>query len=135
MTVHLDDDSRAALAAAYLAKLDAGAGPCTLSLYSAPMAASTGVAITTQTLFGTLTASDPAGSVAAAVLTLGAFGTTAALATGTAAWARLRDANGVVRGDFDVTDLAGTGAVRMESVDVTPGRTLRLVSFVLTFGS
>jgi hypothetical protein len=135
MTVHLDADSRAALAAAYLAKLDAGAGPCTLALYSAPMAANTAEAITAQTLFGTLSAADPAGTVVGSVLTLAAFGTAAALASGTAAWARLRDANGVTRGDFDVTDLAGAGAVRMESTDVAPGRTLRVVSFVLTFGS
>lgn len=135
MIVHLDIDSRSTMASAYLAKLDNGTGPFTWSIYTGPMPASTATAITSQVLLGTFTGADPAGVVSGPTLTFSPLANVSGLAVGTAAWARLCDSDGVVRGDFDVTDLSGSGAIKMESVEVTPGRTLRIVSAVMNFGS
>lgn len=102
--------------------LDAGSTPATLEIYTAARPA-TGAAITDQTLLGTLTFSQPCGTVnASAVLELGTItGETAALASADAVWARAKDGNG----NF-VTDLSvgteGSGAdIIINTVSIVEG--------------
>ena len=65
--------------------LNAGSGAATIKFYTGTKPAGPDTAITSQTLLGTLTCSDPAGSVSGRVLTFGAItNDTAADADGTA---------------------------------------------------
>lgn len=90
--------------------LNAGSGAATIKFYTGTKPAGPDTAITSQTLLGTLTCSDPAGSVSGRVLTFGAItNDTAADADGTAAWARLLDSDGVAVLDVSV-GLSGSGA-------------------------
>lgn len=125
--------------AAHLATLwdtAVAAGPCTLKFYDgARPAGGPSVAVTTQVLLGTLTCSDPIGSTAAGVLTFGAVTQdNAADASGTASWARLFDADGVARADFDVTDTAGSGAVKINTVNIVAGGPILLNTLTITMG-
>jgi len=111
------------------------AGPCILEFYDGAMAAGPTSAIGSQVKLGTVTCSDPLGTVAAGALTFGAITQdNAADAGGTATWARLRDADGVARGDFDVTNTAGTGAIKLNTVTIVAGGPIRVNSFVITMG-
>jgi hypothetical protein len=111
------------------------AGPCTLKFYDGAQPAGPATAVTTQVLLGTLTCSDPIGSAAAGVLTFGAVTQdNAADATGTATWARLLDADGVARADFDVTNTAGTGAVKINTVNIVAGGPIAMNSLTITMG-
>ena len=76
--------------------IDAGAGAGTIKIYTSPMATLPSDAISTQTLLGTLTFSDPSGSTpSGGVFTASAITQdTSADATGTAAWARIQDSTG-----------------------------------------
>lgn len=127
--------ARTALAQALLDKFDAASGPCTIKFYTGAQPAGPGTAVTTQTLLGTLTCSDPMGVAAAGALTFNAvFQDSAADATGTATWARLLDGAGVAQGDFDVTDEAGSGVVKMNTTSIISGGPIQVSSFVITIG-
>lgn len=60
----------------------------------------------------------PCGTVAAAVLTFGSIPDAVAIATGTATWARVRDADENFVADMSVTDYLGDGDVRIDDVDI-----------------
>ena len=65
-------------------------------------------AVTSQTLLGTVTCSDPAGVVAGRVLTLSAITEDAAAdASGTCTWARGYDSNALACADYTVTATGG----------------------------
>ena len=105
-------------------KLNAGSGPGTIKLYTGAKPTYASVAITSQVLLGTLTLSDPAGSVATAsdVTTL-TFGTVTsdadADATGVCTWARLADSAGATVADIDVTNTGGGGFGQMNTTSIT----------------
>lgn len=114
---------------AILDLLDAGSGPCTFEFYDGTRPGGPSTAITSQTLLGTLTCSDPAGAVDNAVLTFSAITQdSSADASGTATWCRLKDGDGDAWFDFDVTDMAGAGPVKMLSTTVTAGNPLLMSS-------
>lgn len=100
--------------------IDAGSGAGTIKVYTAPMATLPSDAISTQTLLGTLTFSDPSG----ATPTGGTFTASAvtqdssADATGTAAWARIQDSTGTVVMDVDITVTGGGGAMQMNTTAI-----------------
>jgi len=99
---------RTARATAVLTALDAGAGPAVALLYTGTPPATCGP-ITDQTLLGTLTCSDPAGTVLDGVLTFAAITPDAAADTsGTAGFLRLADSDGAVAVDL-VCGIAGSG--------------------------
>ena len=111
--------------------IDAGAGPGTIKFYTTPLPATTGAAISTQTLLGTLTLSDPCGSVTGGVLTFSAISDDiSADATGTIAFGRIQDSDGT----FVLDGTAGTsGAVFIfNTVAAVSGGVIRVLSATLT---
>lgn len=135
MNVKLIAAVRTAMAAAMLTQFDAAAGPCTLKVYDGAQPADPTVAVSTQVLLGTLTCSDPLGSTAAGALTFGAITQdNAADANGTAAWARLLDGAGNPVADFDVSNSAGNGVVKLNTVTIVQGGPITVTSFVITVG-
>lgn len=113
--------------------LNAGSGPATIKLYTGTKPAGPGTAITSQVLLGTLTCSDPAGSVAARALTFGAItADSSADASGTATWARIADSNGVAVADIDVTLTGGGGFGQMNTTLIAAGGPITAPSVVIT---
>lgn len=133
-------EDRTALAA-YLISLWDGAvaaGPCHLEVYDGAMPATTATALAGQVKLGTLTCSDPLGdsTTTPGVLTFGTITQDdAADANGTAAWCRLVDADGVVRAMFDVSNGAGTGVLKLNTVTIVAGGPIRVTSFAITLGA
>ena len=110
----------------------AGTSAGVLKLYTGTMRATPETAITTQTLLGTLTFSDPAGVVADGVLTMSAITQDAAAdATGTATWATVEDSNGLSVFDIDVTNTGGGGTLQLNTVNIVSGGPILVTSFVI----
>lgn len=112
--------------------ISAGTSAGVLKLYTGTMRATPETAITTQTLLGTLTFSDPAGVVAGGVLTMSAITQDAeADATGTATWATVEDSNGLSVFDIDVTNTGGGGTLQLNTVNIVSGGPILVTSFVI----
>lgn len=114
--------------------IDAGPGQGLLKLYTGPQPAR-GAAITTQTFLGQVSFADPCGECAVGVFTAAPLIDGMALNTGTVAWARITDSNGIFVADASVTLLAGVGPVRMPSLEVYQGGNIHGVSVVITEGN
>lgn len=113
--------------------LNAGSGPATIKLYTGTKPAGPGTAITSQVLLGTLTCSDPAGTVSSRSLTFGAItADSSADASGTATWARIADSNGVAVADIDVTLTGGGGFGQMNTTLIAAGGPITAPSVVIT---
>ena len=114
--------------------MDAGAGPPTLKIYTAPMPAHPADPPDGCTLLGTLTFSDPSAPAAEdGVLTFSAITEDASAdATGTAAWARIADSNGTAIFDVDV-GVGGSGCtIILNTTSIVQGGPIRLTSFTIT---
>lgn len=121
MQVNFAESIKNARCQAVLNGIDSGPGAGMCQLYSAPKPAP-GSPITTQTLLLKLDFEKPAGIISAGVLqfkisTIDATG----LNSGTATWARLVNSNSEFQVDLDVSDMVGTGAIRMDNVNVEAG--------------
>ena len=81
----------------------------TAEVYTEPRPATSGAAITTQTLLVTFDLPDPAVTVTDGMLEGAGIENAMNVATGDASWTRLRDSAGVVIGDADV-GITGSGA-------------------------
>lgn len=114
--------------------IDAGPGAGTLKVYTSPMPSLTSDAITTQTLLGTLTFSDPsAAGPSGGVLTASAITQdSSADATGTAAWARIADSTGSVVIDVDITVSGGGGAMQMNTTSIVIGGPILISAMTVT---
>ena len=113
--------------------LNLGSGPATIKLYTGTKPADPDTAITSQVLLGTLTCSDPAGTVAGRTLTFGTVtADSSADATGTATWARLADSAGVAVIDIDITTTGGGGFGQMNTTSIVIGGPITAPSVVLT---
>lgn len=118
----------------FLAAIDADAGAGGLKFYTAAQPAGPNTAITSQTLLGTLTLADPAGSVTGRVLTFSAI-TEDPVAdnSGTATWARLLDNSGDAIADFTV-GATGSGAdIELNTVDIVAGGPIQVTGGTITF--
>jgi hypothetical protein len=114
---------------------DADTNPGYLRFYTSPRPA-TGAAITSQTLLGTLTFSKPCGTVSNGVLTFDAIASdTNADANGTAVWARGFDGAGNFVADFDITDNAGVGPIKLNNVAIVAGGTISITSGTIAEGN
>lgn len=115
--------------------IDAGSGTAggTINFYDGTRPA-TGGAITSQVLLGTVTCAATCGTVSNGVLTFGAIAEdSSADATGTAAWARIKDKAGNFVADCSV---GTTGAdINLNSVAITVGGIIRVTSGTLTAGN
>ena len=113
--------------------IDAGSGPGTCKIYSGTIPADVATAITTQTLLGTLTFSDPSGAVASGVLTMSAITQdSSADATATATWARIFDSTGAAVMDIDVSTTGGGGTLQMNTTNIVAGGPILISSFTIS---
>lgn len=114
--------------------IDAGSGAGTIKVYTSPMATLPSDAISTQTLLGTLTFSDPSGaSPTGGVFTASAITQdSSADATGTAAWARIQDSTGTVVMDVDITATGGGGSMQMNTTSVVIGGPISISALTVT---
>ena len=119
--------------------LNAGTGAAKLELFTGTKPTSPDVAVTTQTLLGTLVCSDPAGVVAevAGVPTLTFSAITAdsaADASGVASWARFSSTGGATVAvlDVDVSTTGGGGFAQMNTTNITAGGPITAPSVVIT---
>lgn len=123
--------SRNAMLQALLDKIDAGSGPATLKLYSGTMPANGDAALSGNTLLGTLTFSDPSGSISAGVLTFSVITEdSSADATATATFGRIQDSAG--NNIFD-GDVGTSGAViNLNTTSIVTGGPIRVTSFTVS---
>jgi hypothetical protein len=132
-TIKLTTALRNTLGDAILAALNAGSGAAVLEFYTGTQPAGPDTAITSQTLLGTLTFSDPAGSTSGGVITFGSITQDAAAdAGGTASWVRAKDSSGNAVLDGDVTNTAGAGFVKMNTTGIVAGGPIQVTSATLT---
>jgi len=134
MGMGLNDTIRQGRGQVILNAIDAGSGPGTLKLYTAPQPAK-GAAITSQTRLGLLTFADPCGSNTAGTSTLTLNGDPLADADGDVAWGRIEDSAGNFVADLSATLLAGAGPIRMPSLTVYAGGPINVVTVTITEGN
>lgn len=112
--------------------IDAGAGAGLMDVYNGTIPADASIAVTTQTKLGTLTFSDPCGTVTSGVLTFGAITQdSSADATGTATWARIKDSTGATVMDIDVTQTGGGGILQLNTVNIVATGPIIVTAFTL----
>jgi hypothetical protein len=137
-----DISNAAAIAAcnAIVDLLDAGAGAGKLRIYdntSPGKPANPDVAITTQVLLVEFTLGDPAfgdgaDSNPGGRATANAIADVAAGATGTAAWCRAVDSNGLAVIDGDVSATGGGGDCQLNSVSIVEAVNQSVTSWTIT---
>lgn len=134
--IRISNAVRNLMAQQLAAAFDSGTGPGYIQFYTAPMPASPSTAITTQDLLGTVTLSDPAAvTVADGVITFDDITLdTGADASGDTVWARGFNGDAVVVSDFDVSDLAGNGAIKLNTTTIYVGGPIMLDSLTITVG-
>lgn len=116
--------------------VDGGSGAGVLKIYTATRPA-TGAAITSQTLLGTLTFSDPsAPAPSGGVLNFSSITSdTNADATGVAAWARIETSAGTFVMDLSV-GAAGSGSdIELFDVNIVAGQTISITQARITEGN
>lgn len=114
--------------------IDGGAGAGKLQLYNGTRPA-TGAAITTETLLGTLTFSDPCGVSASGVLTFSAVTDGTALATNTISWARIVDSTDAFVLDLSCTATGGGGDIEFSSLAVVEFGAITVTGGAFTEGN
>lgn len=135
MGIAFADTLRTTRANAIIAAINAGAGPGTMLFYTATQPAK-GEAVTTQTLLGTVTFSEPAGTVVDGVLTFATISDDdSADADGEAAWTRVLDGDGAFVMDMPVTDTTGAGPVKVNSTQFYAGGIIHITSAAFTEGN
>lgn len=103
-----------------------------LSLYSGTKPAPGG-AITT--LLAEFNLASPAGSVTGGVLTFTDPTNTTVLADGQATWARITNSGGSWVADLTVSQVGGTGEIRLTEDNLTTGMVLDVTSLTITEGN
>ncbi len=107
--------------------IDAGPAAGTIKIYTGTQPANGDAALSGNTLLGTLTYSDPNGSVAAGTLTFNAITQdTSADASGTATWARIQDSTGANVFDCDVGTSGAT--INLNTTTIVAGGPIQISS-------
>jgi len=116
--------------------IDAGSGAGEIRFYTLPLPATTGAAITSQTLLATCALSDPCGTISNAVLSFDVISDDlAADATGTVAFGRFVDSDGNFVADGDV-GLSGSDAVFIfNTLSFVAGGAVQITSAAITEGN
>ena len=120
------NDLRLSAVASFLAL---GTAPATVAIYGGPRPTLGGMP--TGDLLVTLELVEPIGTVAAGVLTLEPTPEAMISTSGTATWARVVNGDGALAWDCDVSDLTGSGELRLSTVQLYQGGYTRLVSGTL----
>ena len=114
--------------------IDAGSTGGLIDIYTGTIPIDASTAIVAQVKLGTLTFSKPCGTVTTGMLTMSAITSGTAIATGTAAWARLKDSTGATVGDIDVGS-SGSGAVlQMNTTNIVNTGPILITSFEFHIG-
>lgn len=131
--IHFANTLKDAVLAPIVTAIDAGSGAGTIKIYSGTIPANAATAITSQVLLGTLTFSDPCGTIAENALTMDAITQdSSADATGTAAWARIANSDGVTVMDINVTTTGGGGALTLNTTNIVIGGPILITSFIIS---
>lgn len=136
MVTRIGQGEAAAACNAVVDRLDAGAGPALIKIYTGTQPA-TGDTAASGTLLGTLTCSDPAfgnATVASpAVATAAAITSdTNAEDTGEAGWFRSEDSDGGQVIDGNVTATSGGGDMELDSISIVAGGTIAVSSWTVS---
>lgn len=132
-TVTLSDAAANAVLTDINGLLNAGSGAAICEVYNGTKPAKPDVAITTQTKLGTLTCSDPAGTVASRSLTFSAITQdSSADASGVAAWARFKDSSGTAVVDVDISITGGSGFFQMNTTSIVATGPILCTSCAIT---
>lgn len=135
MILRLVPALRAAIADLWISYFDAGSGPATVEFYTGTIPSTLGDTLTTQVKLGTLTCSDPAATQTAGVITFSTITQdSAADATGTAAWAYIKDGTGAIVNAVDVTNAAGDGLIKLNTTSIVTGGPIAVTSLAFTVG-
>lgn len=132
MILRLSPALRGAIANLWISYFGAGA---VIEFYTGAIPTNLNDALTTQVKLGTLTCSDPAATQTAGVITFSSITQdSAADASGTAAWAFIKDSTGAVVNAVDVTNTAGDGLIKVNTTTVVAGGPIAITSLTLTVG-
>lgn len=112
-------------------KIDSGSGKGKMKFYTEPKPAA-GAVVTTQTLLATVLFKDPCGTVANGALPLEIDGDVLVSVEGIIAWVRITNSDDVFAIDADVSNNAGTGAIKIDNTHVYVGGTIKVLSSTLT---
>lgn len=125
--------ARNAMLQALIDRLNLGAGPATLKVYSGTQPANGDTVLSGNTLLATLTFSDPAAPApSGGVITFSAITEdSSADAAATATFARIQDSDGNNVFDGDVK-ADGTGMINFNRTDFAVGGPVRITSFTIT---
>lgn len=135
MILRLIPALRSAIADLWISYFDAGSGPAIIEFYTGAIPAALGDALTDQVKLGTLTCSDPAATQTAGVITFGTITQdSGADASGTAAWAYIKDSTGAIVNAVDVTDTAGDGFIKVNTTTIVDGGPIAITSLAFTVG-
>jgi hypothetical protein len=135
MQLRLIPALRSAIANLWITYFDAGSGPAIIEFYTGTIPTALGDALTTQVKLGTLTCSDPAATQAAGVITFGAITQdSGADASGTAAWAYIKDSSGAIVNAVDVTNAAGDGFIKLNTTTIVEGGPIQITALAFTVG-
>ncbi len=106
--------------------LSQGTDNATVEIYAAPRPA---LGVTAAgALLVTIELAEPVGTLETGALTLTPTPEGLILATGQAAWARVRNGNAALAWDCDVSELAGDGELKMPTTQLYAGGFTRIVS-------
>jgi len=114
--------------------IDVGTGPGTINIYAGAQPANADVAHATPPL-AILSFAEPSAPNASAgilIFTNPIAPDVSADVTGTATWARIKDATGATVFDCDVTATGGGGTIMFSTVSFVVGATVQISSFQLT---
>ena len=129
--VNISAAGRNAMLTTLTGLLEAGSTAGTINIYDGTVPASPDTAVTTQVLLVTLTYSDPShGTPSGGVITAATITAGTAVGTGTAAWARLKDSNGLAVMDCDVGTAATT--IILNTTSITIGQTVEIIAATLS---
>ena len=109
-----------------LANLNRGPAAPKLRIYSAPRPANASAAVGAAVMLAEFTLDDPPGAVAANELVLTPVDDALVLVDGTAVWARAVNGDGDTSFDCDCSDNAGSGEIKLMTVSLIAGATVRL---------
>lgn len=125
-----------AMAAAMITELDNVTNPWYAEVYSGTIPASVTDAIGAQVKLGTVTgAADPSATQTGGLITFGAVtGDSAADASGTATWMRIKKGDGSTWADLDIGDLASSCTAKMNTANIVVGGPITVNSFTLQVG-
>lgn len=88
-----------------------------------------------NTLLAEFVLSYPCGSITEGILTFNEIADVLALVSDTAVWGRIVDVSDVFVMDLSVTSLAGSGDIKMDSIEFSAGSTVHCLSGVITEGN